>query len=120
MWILRRSAVSSLVLSNCRTEKRFYTGRAESSPLSVNCLGTVVIKRGGEAVPKLSKTYPAGHGLPFAYARITVHFATINNCIFLFLQWLTIFYEGAWGARSLVSKEIRAIHCHPSWAPLRR
>ena len=30
MWILRRSAVSSLVLSNCRTEKRFYTAWAES------------------------------------------------------------------------------------------
>ena len=29
-------------------------------------------KAGGEAVPKLRKTYPEGPGLPFAYARITV------------------------------------------------
>ena len=32
-----------------------------------------------EAVPKLRKTYPAGYGLPFAYARITVHLGIINN-----------------------------------------
>jgi hypothetical protein len=32
MWILRRSAISSLVLSTCRPEKCFYTASAKSRP----------------------------------------------------------------------------------------
>ena len=39
MWILRRSAVSSLVLSNCRTEKRFYTAWAVSCLLQRAAIG---------------------------------------------------------------------------------
>ena len=38
----------------------------------------------------LRKTHPTGHGLPFAYARISVHFAIIQNCIFLLI---TMAYE---------------------------
>ena len=34
---------------------------------------------------ELRKTYPAGHGLPFAYARKAVHFANIRKCILLLL-----------------------------------
>ena len=70
---------------------------AENSQLSVNCLGTAVIKSGGEAVPKLRKTYPAGHGLPFAYARITVHFAIIQNCIFLLFTMAYEILRGSMG-----------------------
>jgi len=32
MWILRRSAIFSLVLSACRAEKRFYTASADCGP----------------------------------------------------------------------------------------
>lgn len=31
---------------------------------------------------KLRKTYPAGHGSPFAYARIAVNFTSANKSIY--------------------------------------
>lgn len=39
MWILHRSTVSSLVLRNCRTEKRFYIAKAVSCLLQGAAIG---------------------------------------------------------------------------------
>ena len=50
-------------------------------------------------VPKLRKTYPAGPGLPFACARIAVHFVIMQNCIFLLITMAYEIYERTWGAR---------------------
>ena len=59
MWILRRSAVSNLVLSNCRTEKRFYTAWTRSG-LST-CQGeTVRVSRTG-VTPMFIEVCPASY-----------------------------------------------------------
>ena len=48
-------------------------------------------------VPKLRKTYPAGHGLAFAYARIAGHFANILNCVFLLFTMAYDFLRASMG-----------------------
>lgn len=45
----------------------------------------------------MRKTYPTGHGLPFAYARIAVHFAIIHNCIFLLITMAYDILRGSMG-----------------------
>ena len=45
----------------------------------------------------LRKTYPVGHGLPFAYARIAVHFAIILKCIFLSFTMVYEILRGSMG-----------------------
>ena len=45
----------------------------------------------------LRKTYPAAHGLPFAYAQIAGHFAIIRNCIFLLITMAYEILRGSMG-----------------------